>query len=584
MTRQFPKNVIMQQKGLGDTIGDIVESFNIDLNSNYGSLKTTRMKNVTNSADESDLETAVGFAYYNSNYYLVTDDFVYKGGGDPSTAFTKVTDMNAPNGETSETVSDMELFNSGMYVSGLTDIFKLDVSWSNPITSGLTSSPHLLKAYGDRLYVTEGQTKVLSINTSDVLATSGTSTLDTALDSGEWTITMLEASKDNLWIGLLNYQTGKGRVYSWDGQTTNTPTTIIDLESGVAAGTVLDNIPYIMDFTGRLMAFSGSSFREVSRVFKKERILFDGADDNNNDRYIHPNGMTTTDYGTILIYFGNKLKSDIIEYEDTIPSGVYEYDPRIGIYHKYSISYSPASTTTVTDYGQQRLYQDENPGAILYSPPTRFDSGDNGVMLVGGRYTDPNGDPVYGVFCDDTLDTTQKYSYFITTKQFSSSVQDVWQKIYVIYQKLLSATDSITVKYRTEEDTPTEATITWVSTSSFTTTDDISAYEEGNEVQVVVGAGAGKLSHISTITESGGTYTATLDDTYSGVTGTATVLLSKWIKAGSGISYNDDAQYKALTIDSKNTSPWVQIKVGMQFTGKNEINKLRIINKNNIKE
>ena len=43
----IPKNTILKSKGLGDTIGDIIESFNLDLSENYGAIRTTRTKKVT---------------------------------------------------------------------------------------------------------------------------------------------------------------------------------------------------------------------------------------------------------------------------------------------------------------------------------------------------------------------------------------------------------------------------------------------------------------------------------------------------------------------------------------------------------
>lgn len=580
MAKQIPQNKFLKQSNYGTTLGDTIESFNLDLNSNYGAIRGTRMKKIIDSTTSADIEIPVAFAFYNFKYRFITDDFLYNGGANISDTFTKDASSGAPNGELSESSSDMKVFNNCLYVSGSDEVMKLNLTtWSTPITSGLTAArPHLLEAFGNKLYITDEYYKVHSITTADTLNTTGTGTLDLGLDNS-WTITMLKAGLDSIWIGLVNSENGKGLVYEWDGETENIPTRKIELEAGVASGIVLNNVPYVLDIRGKLLRYSGTGFTEIDRLFLKSNIALDESNSLTNLRFIHPNGMTITDYGTILFLIRN-TKENSLGFEDTIPSGIYEYDPQIGLYHKMSISYSPTGATTVTDYGQQRL---NNVGAIFFRRPILPTSGENGILLAGAQYFTNATTTAYGVFCDDTLDTTQKYSYFITSKLFADQIEDTWQKIYSIYKKLLASSDKIVLKYRTEEDSAIEATITWTSTSSFTTTTDLSAYSKGDEVQVIQGTGAGKLAHIATISLNTGTYTVTLDDTFAGATGTAKALVSKWIKLGEA-TFDESKQSKGMTLNTKNVSPWVQFKIGMQLTGKNELYKLRVINKTNINE
>jgi len=585
MTAIIPKNTILQQNGNSDMLGDIIESFNIDLTSNYGSIKTTGMKEVINSSDSTDIGVPVAFAFFNNNYYFVTDDYVYKGGANLDDTFTKETTGGAPTNEMSEAFSDLALFNGYLYASGVDEVFKKSTggTWTEPLTSGtLEDSPHLMTPFGDRLYITNDYTIVTSINTGDALATT-VNRLDLGLNSEEWSITMLKAASDKLWVGLVNTVNSKGLMYTWDGATTNTPTSRYELDSGVVAGEILNNTPYFLDVNGRLMVFNGSGFSETASLYKKTPYIFQSANEENNLRFIHPNGITVTDSGTILMLISNETDSQSGDtYEDTIPSGVYEYDPNIGLYHKYSLSYSPVGGTSVTNYGQQRIKGD-GVGALLFSRPQTPTTTNNGILIGGAEYYTDATTTQYGVFCDDTFDTTQKWGYFITSKIFSSSIEDTWKKAYIVYEDLLNVTDKIIVKYRTKNDIATESTITWVDTSSFTTTTDVSSYVAGDEVQVVQGTGSGKSAHISSITESGGTYTVVLDDTFTGVTGTAIVLFSKWIKAGT-ITDANPKKWQALTFPTGNTSPYIQIKVCMQFTGKNEVYKMRVISNSNVNE
>jgi hypothetical protein len=586
MTIEIPKNKILQTTGVSEILGDVVETFNLDLSSNYGAIRTTRMKRVIDSSEgdvASGIDVAVAFEKFNDDYYFVTDDFVYKGGDVLSDDFIREQGIARPTGETSTSISDLAVFNNKLYVSGNNEIMTKATTgsndgWSTPITSGVTTgSPHLMEIYGDLLYFTDNFVEVKSITTANALNTT-TSTIDLGLDNSQWTITMLKASKDRLWIGLLNTVTGKGRVYQWDGETENTPTDYVELDSGVMSGTIFNNIPYIFDANGKLMAYNVGSFKEVARVFKKTHVTFSGADTLVNGRFIHPNGMTVTDFGTILIFFSNEitiLNTENKEY--TIPSGIYEYDPNIGLYHKYSPSYSSVDGTTFTDYGQQSITRDDV-GAIYFDRSSNKALTDNGNIVCGTRYyiDEDVANARYGIFIDDTLDTTQKYGYFITTKLFSIQVSDTWKKIYAIYKKFQDSGDKISIKYRTEDDEPTEATITWTDTETFTTTEDLSDYEEGNEIQVIQGTGSGKLAHIVSITEDTGTYTVALDDTFTGVTGNSKCLVSKW-KLSGDITSEHSEQWKALPITG-NVNPYIQFKVGMQFTGKNELYKIRTVN------
>ena len=120
-------------------------------------------------------------------------------------------------------------------------------------------------------------------------------------------------------------------------------------------------------------------------------------------------------------------------------------------------------------------------------------------------------------------------------------------------------------------------------TDTITSTVDLSGFAEGDEMQVVQGTGGGKSAHISSISESGGTYTVNLDDTFTGATGTSVALFSKWIKAGE-ITSTDEKQWKALSTPKQNQAPYMQVKVGIQSTGKNELYKIRAVSTNNVNE
>ncbi len=558
----IPKNIILQSKGLGDTIGDILDSFNLDLSSNYGAIKCNRTKSISSTGGS--LSLPISILNFDADYYLLCNDYLYKGGLMPGIAFeNSFTDTSI-----SEAYSDMKVFNENIYISAADSIWKGDgSSFTEVITTNLTSSIHILETFTNSLYITDSGDKVFSISTVDVLTTTGAGSIDLALES-YWQINSLREVGNYLYIGLNNERTGKGLVYSWDGSST-IPNSKFELEAGVVAGCVLDNIFYIMDTQGILKKYAGNTFVEVARLPKKSPFFF-------NEDYIHRNGMKVTDKGTILILLSNQIHN--IDYEDNIPSGIWEYDKNVGLYHKYGLSISSISGTTLNDYGQQRL---KKVGALCLDKQSTPTLTENGTLLAGANYyTGASVTSTSGIFCDDTFDTTTKWGYFITSKIFGK-IQEQWSKIYAIYKNFINSTSEIIIKYRTEEDIPTTTTITWVDIDRFTSSVSLSSYSVGDEVQVLQGTGSGQSAHIKEI--NGSTYI--LDENFPtaviGLTSIANV--SKWIKVGK-ITSLDEKQFKGLTISTKNLSPFIQFKVCMKFNGKDELNKLEIINKEQIKE
>lgn len=587
MAVRIPQNGIMKTPTIpSSSMGDIVETYNLDLTKNMGSVMVSGNYRGTVPIDSA---TPSAFTYYSNEFYMVCGNYVYKGGNSPSDPFTRETGSNAPT-DIDNNTADLELFNGDMYVSGTgggDGIHKLSGStWSVVSASGLSNSTqmHLMKSFANRLYISDG-VNIVHLNTSDALSLTGTATFNPKIDSSIYVCTMLEASFDSLWIGYLNTADNTGIIFEWDGSTEDLGIRKLILESGPLAGTVKDNIPYVVDTRGRLRGYSGNSFVTVASLNNREDIIYQGVDSatETTERPIHPNGITTNDNGRILFLFNNALApqsgGEPTTFDKNVNAGVYEYDENIGVYHKYSTAHSP--NTTVTGYGDLRLVE---AGGIFYRRPNTSPA-ENGALIYGARtYTDDLlANSEYAVYYDDNLDTKQKYGYFITSEIRSSNVADTWQKVYLKYKKLLNSADKIVVKYRTDVNSKTEFDAEWINTDKLMTNADLSNYSEGDEIQIIQGTGSGKSAHIKSITEHGGGYNITLDDDFTGATGGCVAVADKWIKCGEA-TYSDGARWKELPIPKDNVSPMIQFKVCMQFTGENELYGLHVVNKPIINE
>lgn len=584
-----PQNKKIVQSNNSDVLGGIYISKNIDLQENVGRIRLGK-RMIVNSADTdsglSDLYNAVAFVSFNNNIYTLgsagTSGKVYKSGTTSLQAnFAADASSNAP-AEIDSQYSDMVFGSNGnLYCTGKTKLYECaGGTWNATTRTITTGGPHMLAIFQNRVYVSNVGNVILSssIATSTFGALNAVGddySLQLSIDTDSTIITFIRASASKLWIGTVNTKGGKGYIYSWDGTSTNAMASYRLEASGALSCVIKDEVPYVIDANGDLIAFNGGTFTKLAGLNRENGYRLVNSTGSSNTRFIHPNGMSVIQ-GDIHILINNLNDNYLATVEDAIQSGVYIYTTQNGLVHKYGLGLS-TSAGTITDYGQTRVVR---VGAIaeLNRRAADLASGSNGSFLVGGMvYTDASATKAC-IWNDDINDTLQKAGYFITPKLESSEITDTWQSFYLKYRKLLNATDKIVFKYRTVEVDPTEATGTWTavgaSTTTFTTTTDVSAYAIGDEVEVIQGLGSGKCAHITSIVNNAGTYTVILDEVFtSASSGTFKAKFGKWTKLGS-ISDQVSQFKKFKAPNSGMNDTWIQFKVWMLFTNKNEVHAL----------
>lgn len=568
-----------RQTNRSDVLGSLWSSWNLDLTDNLGVTRISPRTLLIND-DTANMGVPAAFEFFDGEWWAVCGTHVFENSGDTDDSFSADNSGSTPTDCNSDE-SDLELFNDKLYLTSTDALLHKSTSagaWTAIAQALSTGFPHILLQFGSRLYVTEAGYKVWSINTSDTFATSSTNTIDLLAFGGNLknTITCMKATTQYIWIGTLNRQQGRGRVYYWDGAQT-TPNGFVELESkGVVAMIIKDDVPWIVDVNGSLLAYNGGTFQEVSRLpYINHKFLGLPYDIDATDRFMHPNGIAIVE-DKINILVRNEYRDSGTSVGENLPAGIWEYDEEIGLYHKMSLSYHAFSAGSVTDYGQFIL---PKVGALVSAKDDNNAAGADGSMLIGAQYYSNATSTAEGIWINNVLDTVQKFGYFVTTKIFSQNILESWQKIFIRLKKLLASTDIVIVKYRVEDVASTEATITWTSTTSCTTTTNVSAFI-GYEMEVLNGTGGGKCSKITNVTESGGTYTITLQETFTGVTsGTAIARFQYWIEAGKFTSQNEQVFQAPIG----RNSPWVQFKVCVQSTGANEIYDMILVNSVNQK-
>lgn len=577
---------IWNQKNDSDMNGTLFATTGVDLSENEGKVRLgKRTILATGTVDDADMsDYPVAFRTFADDIgtfnWTIMGGFVWKNFIQGTQ--TAIKDTHSGNGSlgSDSAISDMEVFNSEIYVSGNSaDAYYLPAAggaWMTISGFGFNGNSQSFTLFGGRLY-NGGGNRVFSIDASHALANTGA--FSVVLSDPGLSITFLRASSNRIWIGTVNFNNGKGMIYEWDGVATQVTRGYKLESSGAYACVIKDDIPYVMDANGKLLAWNGGTFIELAKLNRRTNKLLGTSGTVIVNRYIHKNGMALVQGRINLLIKGTNTDGTI---EETISGGIWEYDTNRGLTHKHSISTNKIADT-ITDYGQINL---KNVGALA-----EFNSTSYNGLFAGATYFSDATTVKAGIFYNDLPDVLQKAGSLITTKQHAideranASVENSWQNFYVLYKKLLDSADKIVTKYRTVEVEPIISTITWTGTTTFTVLNssiDISQYwtvGTGGEVEILNGIGAGKCSHIINAVNNAGTWTVTIDETFTSASGTAKARFQLWKKLGV-MTYSNPTP-TGVTYDQEgmgDVANWVQFKVWMQFTGRDEIEKLLIIN------
>ena len=587
-----PQTKSLVQPNTSDVLGSIYASQNLDVQENVGRIRVGERLVVNSDSSDSGLSALynpVAFVPFNSKVYTLGGSTSANGGiyasgtSQLQSTFTIDTTGTEPT-DIDSRYSDMVLgSNAVLYATSGNKLYENTAgTWSASTQSLTAAGVHMMTVYASRLYVTNLVNKIYSADiatgTTGSLATSGSYTLTVGgIESEANTITFLRASASRIWIGTVNTKGGKGYVHEWDGQSTLVTRSYRLESSGALACVIKDEIPYIVDSNGDLLAWNGGTFQKLTgfnRKGKKSRLKAPVS--SSNTRFIHPNSMAIVD-GRINILINNQNDDNNGTIVDTIPSGVWEYTQENGLIHKNSLGLTK-SGGTIIDYGQNRVAQ---VGAITELISGSVGASSNGTFLVGARiFTDATTEKAI-ISYEDTNDTLQKAGVYVSPYIESSQLTDVFQKFIVKHKKFLNSTDKFVVKTRTEEEEGVEATITWTSTTTFTVPNSsvvVSNYwtsGTGGEVEVTQGLGSGKCTHITNAVNNAGTWTVTVDETFTSATGTSKARFNNWNKLEPLVAENQVLQYKEYPIPEEDQNDiYIQFKIWILFTGKNEIHSM----------
>lgn len=556
---QIPNNLgQIIQTNIGDYSGQLWESFNLDVSTKPGKIKTS--KKLERILTDTQLGTPAGVVdllIWDSRYILCTEDNMYT---------CSVTDdprdssnwTNEPASADLDINSSAVVFddgtNSRLRISRDTDIAEwngagtYDDDWwttdkaGTPLTSGVPHMLAVVQSQKETMYVTDG-------NRVQYIEKDAAASQIVELDSNV-TATCLAGGLDGaMWVGTFNETSGNAFVYEIytneqvDGTPTYRQAYPVDGRA-VLAVWVHNNTPHIVTETGAIQQFNGAGFTTIAHFpFQLSGRHLDGVragqiQDSSRARPIHPRGVKT--HGSYTYLFINTI-SEEDDYAPTtrMHSGVWELDHSTNsLVHKFA----PISTSDQA--GQSSL---EGSGPLLITD-SEF------TFLMCGADVQPSANTeVFAVSSDYGT------SYFVTPEKNSQVETDAFLRI--IHKASIKNDGEVHTLYRNTSRDTVYGTINWLSDTEFTTTDNWDDVAEGDLVRISHGYGAGHWANVESISASALTWTVTLTRAI-GASGQTSYAYSDPFKYIESVYTADDGESKRVGPDK--ASPWIQIMVIME--------------------
>lgn len=537
------------QSNVGDYQGNLWSSFNIDLDSNPGVIKTSKrlVRALGSSLLSSEIVQAIQL--HDGFFYAATNDGVYRCSVS-NTTLTNVADWSAVTTLGTEDLgleTCMTSFSGRLLISLGTDIMSWtgskDNDWWTTVAGGaaLTANKvhtlEVLRTGNDTLFVTDGNV----IRYYNVAAGVTSVTLDTLM-----TANTLTPSLDKMWVGT--YTEVENNAYVYEIQVGNAAATQAYAVDGRACLTMFTykNTPFVVTEKGYIQYFNGAGFETIAQFpWAAESKVMQGAraglvQDSPTSLAIHPKGSKVSGkYAYIFVNCSDEFNASN-NLSPRAHSGVWVLDlETFSLSHRYSI------TDASTDYGVAKI-QRSGPLLLTGVNETR--------IMVGSEVNNQD-----GVWMEDTA-TAQ--GYFVAVRHESETIADAFESA-IIKNDTLASGEAITVKYKDValSGFPKRVDdVNWLSATEFTTLDALTDVQAGHEVEILAGHRAGELCHIVSI-NGGTTKTVTIDSAIGAVGQASDIQIDSWAKIPTPIT-STTGEYKRLGATA--TSASRQYKVVMK--------------------
>jgi hypothetical protein len=327
---KIPSNKLWTQLNEGEVTGILNDTRNIALDT-VGQARLSRKAVAIMSSDSNaNFGYVVAIVYFGGNYTVVTSDKIFQGELDGNT-FSEVTAYTP----SVQTYSDAIVFNSRLVVTTATQITDWDGATDDNYTLGAltTGVPHPMAIFDSnptyKLAIGNGNT----VKTYDTSYNANATIL--ALPT-QFIVTSLRYRNGYLYVGTKTTDGSEARIFIWNGSGTNA-----QYECPVGAEWVFSMTEYgssvaAITNAGQLIQVSGSQYVQLAAlpIYYAPHASWERAATNSSFGKVFNRGMATIGQNIYLNIEGGVYTGFVPE----MKSGVWVFDPEVGLYHKSSYS------------------------------------------------------------------------------------------------------------------------------------------------------------------------------------------------------------------------------------------------------
>lgn len=599
------------------------------------------------------LSAASGTGYY----FMTSGDPFYMVAPTQNSAATSLTGAGHVGGLNFDGI----IWQGRWYISQATTFaYYTGSAWTTGLGSITSGNPHPLCVFESLNSLCIGDANTVKLyDTSHVLTT-------TLTIPANFEIRWIRYRAQNVYIGTKNTAGGEAYMFVWNGSGTTAQGSYPVAANWAFAGEVYQSSIVILTSRGQLLRFNGGGFDPLANLplYYTPYAWYGGTGFTQGK--CEQRGMVVD--GNVLYISLDGSLADSRTILPNQPSGIWVFDPKVGLYHKAGVAWdknqsiTTISVDTSTDIFTGSSYTSPTGTLVFYTgtasaglitssfyylirlSSTTFKLASSYANAIAGTAiditaagsseavylhddtsfgrTDGNGSIQMGAIAlvndlDTSISTYREefYSqvifgvngvnnntfsatkstlqsltrgenrgYITTQKIWSDSVLEKWQKAIEKYGRVFQTSDKIVVKYRSSDLVNHPVFInsggaTWIGTTSFSTTVDLSSVSIGEEVEVIDGSGSGWCTHISAIQAAdANAWIVTVDEANVALTAgdKSTILIQNWKKIGTASSTTINSLLDTSKIDKQ--SKWVQLKIELRGHSEPYMELIQIIN------
>lgn len=398
----------LYQPNNSDVHGNIYQTRNIDLDEEGYIKLAPGVVSIYSETNDSDFN-AVHSIFHGSDVYFVGNDLFKIS---PLTLVPTVTNVSATD-TTPPTPGSEE---DGVYFNGSEvvtdgDTLKYNVAGTWTTISG---TPTASSAYPSPVCVFPNQNSLLFARGNKVARVNSSWTVATTLTlPADFVVTSMDTNGSYAYIATRHAENGEAMMFIWTGiNTTNDGSygtgtyelsTIRKYQSSVVT----------INSLGQLLQFNGSGFTELAALpVYYTRANWASALNNNNN--IGNRGLVV-DGDIIYINISTEIEDIDRRYVSNMLGGIWCYDPKVGLYQKYSATNNTVISDTAVDAGDINTTTD--------------------VITVSGITVPATGSPVFYVDAGTKIGGLVDESWYYTIK-----VTDTTFKLAKTYEDAINGT------------------------------------------------------------------------------------------------------------------------------------------------